>query len=249
MWRQAWRTSESWSIISLQRRDGKLFNPRRLQAKTKIMTDIFRYFLLADDCALKLGSEADIQCSVDKFSYACNDFGLTTSIKKTEVLHQPAPRKPYVEPSVTINGQRLNMVKRFTYLGSTLSQNFVIDDEVNTNSADYRAKAWNRRGISLHTRRKVYRAIVLPTLLYVCKTWPVYQRHARKPNHFHTINLRRLLNIKWKDKIPDIEVLAQSFHERVRCLAECGTIITAVRNTINGFVHVEGEKVAMYYHI
>ena len=61
MWRQAWRTSESWSIIPLQRRDGKLFNPRRLQAKTKIMTDIFRYFLLADDCALKLGSEADIQ--------------------------------------------------------------------------------------------------------------------------------------------------------------------------------------------
>ena len=82
------------------------------------MTVIIRYFLCADDCALNAGSEADMQRSVDKFSDACNDFGLTISIKKTEVMHQPAPGKPYIEPSVTANSQRLNMVNRFTYLGS-----------------------------------------------------------------------------------------------------------------------------------
>ena len=87
----------------------------------KVMTDIIRDFLFADDCALNAGSEADMQRSVDKFSDACNDFGLTISIKKTEVMHQPAPGKPYVEHSVTANGQRLNVVNRFTYLGSTRS--------------------------------------------------------------------------------------------------------------------------------
>ena len=56
----------------------------------------------------------------------------------------------------------------------------------------------------------VYMTIVLATLLYACETWTVYQRHAKKLNHFHTTCLRKLLNIKWQDRIPATEVLAQA---------------------------------------
>ena len=76
-----------------------------------------------------------MHCSVDKFSTACTNFGLTISTEKIEVLHQPAPGKPYVEPNITVNGQRVNAVNRFTYLGSTMSQNATIDDEVNVRIA------------------------------------------------------------------------------------------------------------------
>ena len=148
------------------RTDGKLFNLRRLQAKNKVKTDIIRDFLFADDCTLNTGSEADKQRSVDTFSIACTNFGLTISKKNIEVLHQPAPGKPYVEPNITFNGQRLSAVNRFTCLGSTLSQNVTIDDEVNViiarASATFgrlHANVWNRRGISLQTKLKVYRAI------------------------------------------------------------------------------------------
>ena len=59
---------------------------------------------------------------------------LTISIKKTEVLYQPAPGKPYKEPTVTV-GQRLQLTDKFTYLGITLSRVVYIDDEVNARIA------------------------------------------------------------------------------------------------------------------
>ena len=80
------------------------------------MTNTINGFLFADDCALKSISEDDMQQDVDKFAVACTNFGLTISIKKTEVMHQPAPGKTYIEPNITINGQCLKAVDKFTYL-------------------------------------------------------------------------------------------------------------------------------------
>ena len=185
------------------RTDGSLLNLRRLKAKTKVKTDTIRDFLFADDCALNATSEADMQRCVDQFSEACSNFGLTISTKKTEVMHQPAPGKPHVEPNIYIYGQRLNPVDKFTYLGSTLSRSVMIDDEINARIAKasvafgrLHSNVWSRGGITLPTKIKVYRAIVLPTLLYACETWTVYQHHARKLNHFHITCLRRLLAIR-----------------------------------------------------
>ncbi|GFS20263.1 hypothetical protein ElyMa_006895100 [Elysia marginata] len=111
------------------RTDGKLYNPRRLHAKTKVHTRRLRDFLFADDCALNAGNEADMQHSMDSFSTACDNFSLSIRNKKTEVMYQPAPGKPYPEPTMTVNGVKLAAVDRLTYLGSTLSHNIHIDDE------------------------------------------------------------------------------------------------------------------------
>ena len=63
-------------------------------------------------------------------SQSCDNYDLTISTKKTEVVHQPAPGKPYNEPTITVNGQKVKVVDKFTYLGSTLSRAVHIDDEV-----------------------------------------------------------------------------------------------------------------------
>ncbi|XP_052799506.1 uncharacterized protein LOC128231126 [Mya arenaria] len=199
------------------RRDGKLFNLRRLKAITKVKNTIIRDLFFADDCALHAITESEIQQSLKQFSSACDNFGLTISIKKIEVLHQPAPEKPYVEPTLLVKDTKLNVVDRFTYLGSTLSRAVHINDEINCRIAKasaafgrLRTNVWERRGIKLDTKISVYRAVVLTTLLYACETWTVYARHARKLNHFHMTCLRRLLHIRWQDRIPDTEVLARS---------------------------------------
>ena len=59
---------------------------------------------------------------------------------------------------------------------------------------------------------------MLSTLLYACETWTVYQRHAKRLNHFHTSCLRKLLKIKWQDRIPDTEVLKRAGLQSIHTL-------------------------------
>ena len=53
---------------------------------------------------------------VDQVSDSCDSYDLTITIKKTEVVYQPAPGKPYKEPTITVKGQRLHVVDKFNYL-------------------------------------------------------------------------------------------------------------------------------------
>ena len=185
--------------------DGKLFNLRRLQAKSKVQTEVLDEFLFANDMPKGAPTEKKMQKGVDQVSNSCDSYDLTISIKKTEVVYQPAPGKPYKEPIITVKGQRLQVVDKFTYLGSTLFMVVHIDDEVNARSAKasaafgrLRRSIWDRSGIRLDTKLKLYRSVVLPTLLYACEIWTVYQRHAKRLNHFHISCLRKLLKIKWQ---------------------------------------------------
>ena len=190
-----------------------------------MQTDVPDEFLFTDDMAKGVPTEEKLQKGVDRVSDSYDSYDLTNSIKKTEVVYQPAPGKPYKEPTITVNGQRLQVVDKFTYLGSTLARVVHIDDEVNTRIAKasavfgrLRGSVRDRSGIRLDTKQKVYKDVVLPTLLYACEMWTVYQRHAKILNYFHTSCLRKLLKVKWQDRIPDIEVLKRAGMQNVHTL-------------------------------
>ena len=179
--------------------DGKLFNLRMFQAKSKVQTEVLDEFLIADDMAKGAPAEEKMQKGIDQVSDSCDSNDLTISIKKTEVVYQPAPGKPYKEPAITVKGQRLQVVDKFIYLGSTLLRVVHIDDEVNARIAKASAafgqlcgSVWDRSGIKLDIKLKVYKAVLLPTLLYACGTWTVYQWHTKRLNHFNTSCLRKL---------------------------------------------------------
>nr|VZI18588.1 unnamed protein product [Spirometra erinaceieuropaei] len=69
---------------------------------------------------------------------------------------------------------------------------------------------WNRHGFQLSTKLKMYKAVIMPTLLYGAETWTVYAKQARRLNHFHLSCLRRILRLKWQDRIPDTDVLERT---------------------------------------
>ena len=99
-----------------------LFNIAHFRAKTKTTRIPMRELLFAGDSALVAHSAEEMQKIVDAFSDASKKFGLKINIKKTEVLYQPNSTRTQ-EEDIMVDGNKLNSVLEFTYLGSTISSN------------------------------------------------------------------------------------------------------------------------------
>nr|VZI43233.1 unnamed protein product [Spirometra erinaceieuropaei] len=156
--------------------DGHLLNQRRMHFQSRVFTTTVHELLFADDCALNTTSEEQMQRSMDLFSAACENFGLVINTQKTVVMHQPPPNSataPNAPLQISVNGTQLQVVENFPYLGSTLSLNAKIDDEVARRISKasqafgrLQSTVWNRHGLQLSTKLKMYKAVILPTLLY-----------------------------------------------------------------------------------
>ena len=81
-----------------------------------------------------------------------------------------------------VDGNKLNSILELTYLGNTISSSGCINDEIQRRMAmssaffgRLRQRFWNNHHVSMRVKSKVYRAIVLSTLLYGAEAWTVYR--------------------------------------------------------------------------
>ena len=195
------------------RADGKLFNIARLRAKTKVRKVLIREMLYADDAALTSHTEAGLQELVSRLSSACREFGLTISLKKTQIL----PQGTDYPPKISICSTQLEVVDTFTYLGSTISSSLSLDREISTRIGKSAAvmsklnkRVWTNNLLTENTKLHVYRACVLSILLYGSESWTTYASQEKRLNTFHTRCLRRILHIKWQDRVTNTEVLLRA---------------------------------------
>ena len=165
-----------------------------------------RELLFAGDSALVVHSAEEMQKIVDAFSDASKKFGLKINIKKTEVLYQPNSTRTR-EEDIMVDRNKLNYVLGFTYLGSTISNNGCIDDEIKRRMAKasasfgrLRQRLWNNHHVSMRVKDNTYRALVLSTLLYGAEAWTVYRRQVIKLHTFMMRHLRSIMRITWMDK-------------------------------------------------
>ena len=142
---------------------------------------------------------------------------LEVSLKKTEVLYQPVPKETYCLPHITVGETELKAVQQFTYLGCTITSDTKINKEVDNrlakaNSAFGRlySHVWSNKHLKIATTISIYRAVVLPTLLYGSETWVTYSHHLRLLERFHQRCLRSIFNIHWSNYVTNVEVLQQA---------------------------------------
>ncbi|XP_076455521.1 uncharacterized protein LOC143290119 [Babylonia areolata] len=75
------------------------------------------------------GSQSQEQV-VNHFADAARAFGLTISLKKTEIMYQAPLHGTYAPTKIYIDGHQLNAVEHFTYLGSIISNDATISKDV-----------------------------------------------------------------------------------------------------------------------
>ena len=162
-----------------RRSDGRLYNITRLRANTKVCVTIIRDMLFADDAAVTSHTEQDLQCLMDRFYQACKDFGLTISLKKTNVLGQDVNTSPVI----TINNYKLEVVQQFTYLGSTISENMSLDAEINKpigkaarTLGQLIIHVWENPKLTTPAKIVVYNVCIVSTLLKGSETWTTYAK-------------------------------------------------------------------------
>ena len=92
-----------------------------------------------------------------------------------------------------------------------------IDDEIQRRmtkaSAPFgrlRQRLWNNHHVSKRLRGKIYRAIVLSTLLFGAEAWTVYRRQVKKLHAFMIRHLRSIMRITWMDKVTNEELLERT---------------------------------------
>ncbi|BHF68440.1 hypothetical protein SprV_0301147400 [Sparganum proliferum] len=174
-------------ICAVYRTDGQFPNQRRMHFQSRVSTTDVHELLFVDDYALKTTSAGDMQRGMDIFAAACENFSLIINTKKTVIMHQPPPNVTYVAPQFNMNGAQRQAVDNLTYHSSTLSRNTKVDDEVARRISKagqvfnrLQNTVWNRHGLHLNTKQKMYKAITLPMPLYGEEIWMVYKKQARR---------------------------------------------------------------------
>ena len=210
--RQAFGTAQE-GIYLQTRSDGSLFNLAHLKVRTKVCEVLIRDMLFADDAVVVTHTQRELQLLMDHFSQACNDFRLTISLKKTNILGQDI----LAPPVITINDYELEVIHKFMYLGSTITDNLSLDPKINkrigkaaTTLACLTSRVWTNPKLTVKMKMAVYNACILSTLLYGSETWTTYTHQEKRLNTFHLRSLRCILGISWQDKVTNTNVLSHA---------------------------------------
>ena len=170
----------------------------------------------ADDCVF-LAEVMDILSSaLSVMAEEARPLGLEISWTKTKVqcLSDFLCDMPAALPVVD---EKISLVDSFLYLGSTISSDCRSDPDVYRrlglassamNGLD--EGVWRCRYLSINTKLRIFRCIVMPVLLYGSETWTLTKQLLCRLDAFGTRGLRRILGLRWDDFVRNTEVLRVS---------------------------------------
>jgi ribosomal protein L31E len=113
---------------------------------------------------------------------------------------------------VKIQGNILEEVESFTYLGSVVDKTGGTDADVKTRIGKARTafvmlgKIWKTNNISTATKIRIFNSNVKSVLLYGAETWKTTKTMLKKIQAFVNRCLRRILHIWWPNKITNEEL-------------------------------------------
>ena len=148
--------------------------------------------------------------------------GLGLNAPKTKYMHIKGQHsQPDEFTSIKVNGEQLEKVENFKYLGSIKSSDGTCTQDVKARIAMAKQKMlqlnniWKDRSIPNQLKMFLLKCLVWPVLMYGCEAWTLRKEEEQRINAAEMWLYRRLLQISWKDKRTNDSILEELSTNRV----------------------------------
>ncbi|GFO17497.1 endonuclease-reverse transcriptase [Plakobranchus ocellatus] len=182
------------------------------------------------------GNECELASLVEQLDKASSNFGTEISAQKTKIM---ANSKEPSKKEIKVNGQILERVTKFKYLGSIItnegSKPEILSRLAQTTAALTKLKSiWNNTNISISSKIRQLRSLVMSIFLYACESWTLNADIERRIRAMEMRCYRRLLGISYKDHTTNEEV--------------CRRIVNAIGPHVDLLTIVRQRKLKWYVH-
>ena len=163
----------------------------------------------ADDIDLMAGSNAELQELTNRLTDRAGAYGMEVSTEKSKVLVNSTTGST---AQIFMNGEELEEVDSFKYLGATLTKDGRSTTEIKARLAMATAamakliKFWRSNSLSFQTKLRLFKSLVMSILLYGCESWTMTAETTWMIETFETKSFRRLLGISWEERKTNVFV-------------------------------------------
>jgi endonuclease/exonuclease/phosphatase family metal-dependent hydrolase len=185
--------------------------------------------LYADDMVLLSQDAKELESMLQTMDKVCLGMGMRINASKTEIMAFVKQQQQEQQGTEVVIGEGVvKQVPKFKYLGSMLEQAGGWELELSTRKGkalarfEQFAKLWGTKHLSVSTKVRVYRAYVLPILLFGCETWALKAAQLQELERVHSYCLRRILGVRLSDR-----------HSNVYIRERCG--ITALASILSSY--------------
>ena len=173
-------------------------------------TTVLEDLEFADDIALLSSRLNDLHEKTGRLTEEAARVGLKLSARKCKTL-----RTEYASnrERIAVNGEEVEDVGEFPYLGATVDKEGGGSRDIRNRLQKARGvfqrlgKVWAARGIGRGTKIRLFQTLVRPVLLDGCETWKITKADERRLNSFQCQCLRRILRIRWQQRISNNRVV------------------------------------------
>lgn len=164
--------------------------------------------LYADDMVLVAHSEEDLQYNVEIYHNELRKVNMKINIGKTKTMVIAAEE---IRHSITIEGQEIEQVDTFKYLGAYISSNGNLEEEINERTAAV-GRTFNaikttflgKSEIPTKVKTEVVKKVVFPALVYSSESWVLSNKQKSKLRSMEMRFLRKIEGKTRRDRIRNI---------------------------------------------
>lgn len=180
------------------------------QDGVKVGGHIVQAVRFADDQAMVANSNAGLQRIMDNLNETSKEYGMKINLKKTKVMR--ISRNEGRKITINIAGEKLEQVKQFNYLGSTITEDCKSQGEIRRRiilgkEAYNKNKELMRGKLELSLKKRLIKTLIWSVVLYGSETWTMQKEDIKRLEAFEMWLWRRIMKVKWTEHKTNEEVL------------------------------------------